>query len=298
MSDHEHVSEREAGPWWSCVWCSGVMLARAGHRSDIPATLTEALHLCAAGHGSAGGAATAEQLQAGLKDRYNMDTRVVGSFDALWQVLVPGTAAAAMGSMGAFSVGHPLRRWDPAFHGTHDVFIARLDDKDRVWWDDPLAPIILRGKGGTTLRYTGQWVAKADLSRFVRAYGSARHVVALSAITSGTETPMTAATITSEVPATMHVAARTHWLDLDGKTVLATAANDMTGRYSPFEAGKLRAMYVTLDKVRRTVLVVPVPGSVKPIPAPVAVPDPAKIEAAHSAGVTDEKKRVRDILGL
>lgn len=181
FADHRHISEREMAHdwpdgqhddrhWEDCTFCAGVMLARICHNALIPATLTEAEHLRdVAGEDPLGGTSTADLIR-GIRARYPSFTQFqhVAGFEALWAALDVGFAAAAQGSMGAFPVGHTLRRHDPGFDGAHDVLVVRLDDTDRVWWDDPLAPI------GD---YRGQWVSKADLARYVRGF-SGSHLVA------------------------------------------------------------------------------------------------------------------------
>jgi hypothetical protein len=73
--------------------------------------------------------------------------------------------------MGVFARTSRLRRHQPSFGGKHCVLVVRVDNTDRVWWCDPLAP------KGTS--YAGEWVTKAQLKLFVDAIWSAggRHVV-------------------------------------------------------------------------------------------------------------------------
>lgn len=292
---HAHVSEREAGRWWSCVWCSGVMLARSQHAIGIPATLDEAHALCIAGKGNYGAGSTGYQLAAGLKARYGYDSHVVTSFTQLWASLSVGTSAAVMGSMGAFPVGHSLRRWDPAFAGIHDVFVARLDTQDRVWWDDPLAPTSYRVKGKPVV-YNGQWVSKADLARFVNAFAGTS-VVGFGITNAPQEPVMASAPVTNESPALITLAPGP-WYDHDGKTVLANGGA-LPARLSPYGVGALRAMYATISGVRRIVLVKPssVTNITDTTPYSKADVDHATQEGL-TAGIGKEKTRVRDLLGL
>lgn len=243
---HVHVSEREPGSWVDCEWTSGVMFSRAMFSKDINPTLVEAHHLRTAA-GALPGGATAKQLQRGIKERYSHDTKVVSGIPTL----ALGEAAAIQGSMGAFPKGHQLRRWDPAFAGTHCVFIAKTDSKSHYWWDDPLAP---SGTG-----YNGQWVAASDVERFIKGMSGAAHVVTATEVPSMTPRP-----ITSESPATMDVSANTAWYDLDGTSKLAVQKSAYSARFTPYQAGDKRAMYASLDGVRRIVLVSPTPGTVRP----------------------------------
>lgn len=245
---HIHVSERQPGRWVDCEWTSGVMFARAEFDKSIPATLAEA-HRIRTAAGALPGGTTARQLHDGLEKRYNFKTDIITSFDDLWARLDIGVSAAVQGEMGAFPAGHQLRRWDPAFTGGHCVFIARMDNHDRVWWDDPLAP--------SNGKYNGQWATKSDLARFVHKMAGAKHIIREMS-------SMTPKPITSEAPATMTVKPQI-WYDLDGTTKLADGKTTLTSRYSPFEIGDFRAMYATIKGVRRTVLVVPVDGTVQPI---------------------------------
>jgi hypothetical protein len=71
--------------------------------------------------------------------------------------------------MGAFALGHSLRRHQPSFAGIHQVTIFRLDATDRVWWCDPLAPAV---------GYIGEWVSKAQFAAYVNAFAANGHTVA------------------------------------------------------------------------------------------------------------------------
>jgi hypothetical protein len=69
---------------------------------------------------------------------------------------------------------------------------------------------------------------------------------------------------------------------LDGVTVAKTTSTALTDRYSPFGVGTLRAVYLSSDGT--TGLYLLKPASVKPIPPPTAVPDPAQLAAARKDG--------------
>jgi hypothetical protein len=170
---HEHVTEREPdGTWEDCTFTAGLMHARVALRASIPATHAEMQALRAASGLSTHGGANIDDLQRGYARRYGWSggTEVKG-FSNLWYTLRPGRSATAQGSMAAFPSGHRLRRWDPGFRGAHAVLIARLDTSDRVWWDDPLAPL---GVG-----YEGEWVTKAQLKAYVDrlTVAGGRHVI-------------------------------------------------------------------------------------------------------------------------
>ena len=179
-SAHIHISERESGHYWpdgryddarweDCAFDTAVEWARVTHDSKIPATHVEAEALRAASGLGPSGGATIDRVRQGLTARYGFaGTKAVG-FTALWAALVPGTAACVQGSMGAFPLGHSLRRHLPSFAGIHQVTAFRLDATDRVWWCDPLGP------AGT---YNGEWVSKAQLAAYVNAFAANGHTVA------------------------------------------------------------------------------------------------------------------------
>jgi hypothetical protein len=66
--------------------------------------------------------------------------------------------------MKAFGPTHRLSRFDRNFDAPHNVFVARVDDTDRVWWCDPEAP----NPPGPS--YQGEWVSKSELKQFVDAF--------------------------------------------------------------------------------------------------------------------------------
>jgi hypothetical protein len=179
-ANHIHISERESAHYWpdgryddarweDCAFDTAVEWARVTHDSNIPATHVEAEALRAASGLGPSGGATIDRVRAGLQARYGFaGTKAVG-FAALWAALKPGTAACVQGSMGAFPLGHRLRRFLPSFAGIHQVTAFRLDATDRVWWCDPLAP------AGT---YNGEWVSKAELAAYVNGFAGNGHAVA------------------------------------------------------------------------------------------------------------------------
>ena len=291
ITAHSHITEREAGAWDDCAWCSAVMFTRLAFDSSIPATHAEAKALRAAANEPSTGGSNSDDLLRGLKARYNFTPAVVYGYDNLLAYLSkPGRVAVAMGSMGAFPAGSSIRRWDPGFAGGHATFVARCDGNLRVWWDDPLAP-----QDGT---YQGQWLSSDDLAKFVRALGNVKLVVG-----EVQGDIMAIKEITSEVPATMTVNPGTVFFALDGVTKLSTfgGTTALVDRLSPFAAGTQRAMYANIGGVRQTVLVTPVAGSVKDIvdtsPYTQAQIDAART-AATASGVSTEKSRLRNLLGL
>lgn len=177
---HHHVTEREIAhqspcgfddaSWEDCTFCVAVEWLRAIGHTSIPATHAEAEALrCASGRAPTGGTNQDDVRRAALA-RYGIALpAALEGFDALWSALAPGHVASVQGSMGAFAAGSHFRRWDPAFAGGHDALAARLDALDRVWWCDPLAP---EGLG-----YEGEWMAKADLERFVGGLAGAKALV-------------------------------------------------------------------------------------------------------------------------
>lgn len=297
---HIHISEREVAHTWpdgqhddaaweDCTWCAAVMLARAAHDPSIPATHAEAEALRAAsGEGPLGGSNTYDVLR-GYARRYGWVPINVGhSASDVVNSLLPARVALVSGSMGAFPDGHRLRRFDPKFGGAHAIFAARMDDSDRVWWDDPLAP---------TGAYRGEWVTMGELSSFVMALGGGRSLIARQY----EETSVAIKPITSEVPATMDVVAGSVMYLLDGVTKCGSTATSLVGRFSPYEAKPLRSMYATIGGTRRVVLVQPVTGSVKPVQdrTPFSQDDiDAAKASARLEGVEQEKSRIRSELGL
>lgn len=183
ISKHIHISERESAHTWpdgrkddagweDCAWCSLIMFLRLAYRPDLPANHTFAEAIRGRVMGPLGGTSPS-QLIAAAKTIGTSGPGTPGialhgvSAANLWAALTPGTVALVNGSMGAFASGYTLRRWDPGFAGGHSTLAARVDDQDRVWWDDPLAP---------TGTYQGQWVSKADLVKFAAKLNSTSFV--------------------------------------------------------------------------------------------------------------------------
>jgi hypothetical protein len=155
------------------------MFMRLAYRPDLPATLPFAEQLRSRVMGPAGGTTPAELIAAaktvGQTGPGSAGIALAGIAGAtnIWNALKPGTVGLINGSMGAFPAGHTLRRFDPSFAGGHSVMVARVDALDHVWWDNPEAP------SGT---YQGEWVAKADLLKFISAFGSVSFVHALKPV--------------------------------------------------------------------------------------------------------------------
>lgn len=165
---HKHVSERQPGAWIDCTWDSGVEFCRLTHDKAIPATHAEGDALRKASGDLTGGSNIGD-LRRGIRARYGYwaPLPIIG-FSALWTALKPGTAAVVQGSMAAFGPSHRLSRFDPTFDGGHAVLVMRLDGNDRVWWCDPEGP---------ATGYNGEWVSRAELSSFVKAFAG-QHIVA------------------------------------------------------------------------------------------------------------------------
>jgi hypothetical protein len=289
------TGEKDDSHWEDCTMCAALMLARICHDPAIPATHAEAEALRhAAGKGPLGGSSTADAVN-GLRARYNwIDAFKVLAFDALWADLKPGYAAAAQGGMGAFPAGHSLRRWDPAFDGAHDVLVARVDTQDRVWWVDPLAP-----QGS----YQGQWVSKADLARYVKAFGGSSLVARFTKEAA----TMALATVTSTSPATIDVLPGSVLLELDGKTVIKTLTGSYKDQFSPYAAGSLRLWTATVSGIVRPVYVKAGPSGLNVRPVVDMTPfTQAQVNAAKAAGeaagkasgIAAEKSRIGTLLGL
>lgn len=169
---HAHVSERESAHTWpdgraddarweDCQWCSLVMFLRAWGM-DIPATHAEAEALRAASGEPPTGGSNLGDARRGVLARYHVTLPdPLPDAAATRKAMVPGTVALVNGSMGSFSAGSTYRRWDPAFSGGHAAVAFRLDDRDGVWWDDPLAP---------TGTYQGEWMTQDNLAKFQGAW--------------------------------------------------------------------------------------------------------------------------------
>lgn len=172
------VSERETAhrwpdgrwdnaAWEDCGWCALVMWLRA-RGYDIPSTHAEAEALRAASGEDVISGSNFGDLRQGVKSRYPAIWAEVGpmastvGLNAIWAALKPGTGAICNGSMGAFPSGHHWRRWDDQFAGGHSVFVARLDNQDRVWWMNPQAPN----------SFQGEWMSKSDLFTYMGAWSS------------------------------------------------------------------------------------------------------------------------------
>ena len=165
---HKHVSERQPGAWIDCTWDSGVEFVRLTHDKSIPATHAEGDALRKASGDLVGGSNIGD-LRKGIRARYGYWTPLpISGFAALWAALKPGTAAVVQGSMAAFGPSHRLSRFDPTFDGGHASLVIRLDGNDRVWWCDPEGP---------ATGYIGEWMSKAELSSFVKAFAG-QHIVA------------------------------------------------------------------------------------------------------------------------
>jgi hypothetical protein len=302
IAKHRHITEREAGSWDDCAWCSAVMFARLVHDPSIPATHAEAKLLRAASGEPTTGGSNTDNLLVGFRRRYGFVPATVVGYSNLWAYLSkPGRVAVAMGKMGAFPAGYTLRRFDPGFTGGHSVFVARCDSLLRVWWDDPLAP-----QGGT-LNYQGQYVSQRDLARFVKAFGNIKLVVGTVKVVTPPPAPAEGDTnvaqkaITSDVPAAVDVNAGTPLFDLDGTTKRTTLSISVKGRLSPFAVGAQRAIYATTAGIKKLYLVTPVAGSVKPI-VDTTPYNQSQLDAKRAEGVTvgveSEKKDIRTRLGL
>lgn len=219
----------------------------------------------------------------------------VQGFDSIWPRLTVGRQAAVIGRLDVVPSTHPLRRYGSA--GGHVVLMARLDNSDRVWADNPLAP------AGA---YQGEWITKSELASFVsNTAGDQAIITPLGAELQET----TMKTITDLTPRLIDFAKDTPYYAEDGTTRIGTAGADITDRYSPFACGAQRAFYVGTPPSARLGLVTP--SAIKPIPAPPAPPDmtpysQADLDAAKAAALADgtaagkaaEKSRLRTLLGI
>lgn len=275
------------------------MFSRQAINKAIPATLSEALELRYASKDTGG--SNIGNLIDGIAARYHSDVGAKissESFGNLWSYLTPGKVAAVQGSMGAFPYGHRLRRFDPAFAGAHCVFVARSDNSDTVWWDDPLAPL------GTT--YLGEVVTKAQLNAFVSQLSGGSSLVAIRK-----DLIVEYAAVTSKVPALIDVLPGAILYELDGLTKIKSLTGTYKNQLSPFAVGSKRGWFATLGGILRPVLVFgtlnvrPVvdtsPYTQAAYDAAVAAQkaiDDAIILGAKTLGITGEQDRMRKLLGL
>lgn len=167
---HVHISEREVAHrhangaldpsgWEDCLWTSVTEWLNDTYENQ-PDTLARAEALRdASGEPTTGGSNFTDVAKAFAKLHINVAVQALG-FAAFWKALKPGTAGVALGSFGNFKAGSSILRFAGSFRGGHAVYVARVDNSDRVWWCDPLAP-----KGA----YNGQWLSKADLQKFMSA---------------------------------------------------------------------------------------------------------------------------------
>lgn len=171
LAEHQHISEREPdGSWEDCTWDAGLEWYRLCFDTSKPATHAEAQALRAASGEPPTGGSNIADFRRGVLKRYGVTLPPALSvgFAGLWSALQPGTAALVQGSMKAFGPAHRLSRYDRNFDGGHAVMVVRMNDSSSVWWCDPEGP-----RHG----YNGEWVTKAELERFVRAFNG-QHLVA------------------------------------------------------------------------------------------------------------------------
>lgn len=100
---------------------------------------------------------------------------------------------------------------------------------------------------------------------------------------------VTQAAITDQNARLVTTAANSTWYDVDGKTVLSTGHTALAERISPYGCGTLRAIFATVNTVRRIVLIKP--ATMRAVPAPVAVPDAAMLAAKRTEGFNDARDR-------
>lgn len=162
---NDHTSEREPGPWTNCVPCSLVMLARA-NLATPPSTNAEADALRKQAGYPAQGPTSLKGFRSTFRIRYGFFYQIAVPADP-FTLLKPGWSCSMTGSMAAFADGHDLRRWDKAFDGVHQWFVAHLPD-GRILIDDPLAP---EGIG-----YKGQFVTAAQVRAFYNHAGASRAI--------------------------------------------------------------------------------------------------------------------------
>ena len=137
--DHnDHCSEVEPGRWNKCLPCALVMLVRAAGLI-VPSTVAEATALFAAAGYSGDQATSLEGLRPAFIKRYGISFTISRDPNPE-NVILPGRAAAMVGSMGAFPKGHRLRKPDPDFDGIHGIFAAKACLPARLPVGQPALP--------------------------------------------------------------------------------------------------------------------------------------------------------------
>lgn len=297
---HIHVSERQPGAWIDCTWDSGVEFVRLTHDKSIPATHAEGDALRKASGDLVGGSSIGD-LRRGIKARYGYTApAAISGFAALWRAMEPGTAAVVQGSMSAFGPSHRLSRFDPNFDGGHAIAAMRLDTTDRAWWCDPEAP------AGA---YRGEWVTKAELSRFVNAFAG-QHIVApiIGAQEDNVELKTYMPGYTANVKPNSNVrlgpkigATKVHTTtDKMPVAVIGTVSGDV----DPANGSNVwyvlwhdnRVEYTAKDNIVNLKPPVVVDDGFTEATQAAAVAEATK--AGTEAGVTAEKNRLRNLLGL
>jgi hypothetical protein len=142
------TSERESGPWISCVSCSGVIVLERAGRETSP-NLDDA-HRIRQGAGLPhSGGMTTDDLVDGVRAAYGGLTlsRVARSKSAIQTFLRAGGALTVFHVYGKLPSNY--RRWDTGFTGNHCAAIAAISTSgESVGWYDPLA----------TAGYVGEWI--------------------------------------------------------------------------------------------------------------------------------------------
>src|SRR3989304_5670697 len=109
---HVHVSERQTGKWYDCLWMSAVEWLRMVRDPSIPATHAEGDALRAASGDL--GPSTFGNLAAGVQLRYGWTLPKLIPAADLWIALEPGHAAVVSGGLTAWPAGPHRRRRAPA----------------------------------------------------------------------------------------------------------------------------------------------------------------------------------------
>lgn len=171
------------------------------------------------------------------------------------------------------------------FDGDHAIYVHPENSGTRYLKGDPICPDWQWEEGGILRKYA------ENFSPTVR-FGYIN--IPIPKIGQETE-PMAQAPHTTENPTLIDIPAGAVVYDLDGTTAIGKTNVAYTGRISPFATSNARAIYFgTFTPAARKTVLVRSFSNERPVPGA----SPAELAAAKAAGVSQEKGRLRQLLGL